>query len=232
MFLMRKFIFIFIPALLLFAFLFFLFFSSSREKNDADSFKEKSPKGEFSFGLNNIFITEEEIEMYEREISRDREEEGLSVEEIREAAIEKAIKEVVLDRYFKEKEITVSEEEKEEWLSSRIFTEDGVETEEEYFELMARRGISRAEVERKVVIDSKRSKAFNLIIRDIEVTEEEVFDYYLQRKEELEAEGASVASFEDVKGRAEAELRLILALEQLHKEIDEKRESLEIEILE
>jgi len=173
-------------------------------------------------------ITEEEIGTHMEEVTRDRAEENLSIEEIREAAIERAIRRVTLNSHFEEIGISVSEKEIEKAISSRIIAEDGVETEEEYFDLMARHGISRTKVKRDIGMDIKIDKFYLLIVQNVEVSEEEAFDFY----KELEEKGETLRPFEEIKEEIKDHLQEFIVTEEMIRILDDLRQQAEIEILE
>lgn len=178
--------------------------------------------------LSVVVITEENIAMHEREIARDKADENLSSEEIREQAMEKAIRREVANSIFKEKGITVSEEELEEELSLVILEKEGVETKEEFFDKMATLGFSEKEIVRDLKNDIKIEKALLLIIKDIEVTEEEAKSYYLYRKEKLEKEGVKLRPLEEIEDTIVKDVTHIFALEELLEKFEKKREEAEI----
>jgi len=196
---------------------------TSDVKNDTDAVKDSTV-----VIVNEKEITEEEIEAYAREVVRDRADENLSEEEIREDAIERAIRWAAIKNYLEKKGVTASEKEVLAELSLRMLEEEGVETDEEYFDLMAKKGYSREEVERNIKMDIKIGKAFNLILQDIEVTEEEAYQYYKQ----LEEEGADLVPFEEIKETAQEDVAHIMATDQLIRDFDKAREGVQVEIME
>ncbi len=175
--------------------------------------------------VNGIEVTEEEVEMYAEEIARDRAEENLSAEEIKELAIGKAIRVVVINDYFEKQGETITEGEIEEGLLLRVEEEPGVETIEEYFEAMAVKGISREEIEREISLVIKIVKLIDLMMEDLE--EEDLRDYYEERKEEAEKQGITLRPFEKIEDIAD-----VYATEIVLKALDEHQEKAEIEIME
>ncbi len=173
-------------------------------------------------------ITEEEVEMYMKMIIRDRAEEDLSDEEVREKAIEKATEAVFFNEYLDEKRITISEEEVEEELLLRVKNHSEVETKEEYFEIMATQGVSREEIERDINQTIKTDKLFDLLKKDVEISEEDVLQEYEHHRET----SGVILSFEVAKDMIKRRLTRTTIEEMIADELAGRKKNAEIKILE
>ncbi len=223
---MKKFIVISVSVLLLLAFLFFLLFFVLEENKLTETLR-KETEDNIALVVNDTPVTERELEEYIREIARDRFRENLSREEIRDLAIEKAIEAMLMDEYFKEKGVVVLGEEIEEEFLLRIKDLPGAETEEEFFEIMARQGFSREEIERDIKISIKTDKLFDLLEKNIDITEEDLLQEY-ERYKETER---MILSYEVVKSILERNLTRSIAEEMIADELDERRERVDVEIM-
>ncbi len=173
--------------------------------------------------VNSTPVTEKEIEMYMRTVALRRAEENLSSDRIREMATERAIREVIISDYFDEKELTVSEEEIEKELLSRINSHPEAETEEEYFEIMAMQGIDREQILKEAATTAKILKLVRIKME--ETTEEELLDYYAELAEEAKKQGIDLLPFEELEDIAE-----IYATRMVLGELDEYREKANIQL--
>ncbi len=178
--------------------------------------------------VNDKIITEEDLEEYMRQVARDKAEENLSREEIRELAIEKATETVLFNEYLDEKGIMVFEEEIEEEFLSRMDNYPGMETKEEYFFAMALYGFSQKEVETDITITIRTNKLFDLLEKDIEIPEEDV----LQEYELYKSTRKIYFAFQIVEKNIREELSKAIIKEMIADELDKRRKSAEIKIME
>ncbi len=216
-------------ALIVFLFLLFLVFPLGCES------VEKHPEEEITENIavvvNGMPITEREVEGHIRGITRDRAEEGLSDEEIREVAIEVAIKRVILEECLDEKGIVVTEAEVEEVILSYVADRLDIETKEDYFEFMAMQGLDQREVMEKTKIVIALDRLFEEMAKDIDITDEVAYQHYEQNKEIAEGEGETFPPFEKVKDFLKEELAVLYGTIAALDELDERREKAKVEIL-
>ncbi len=229
---MRKFIIISVSVLVSLAFLFFLLFFVFEENKLTETLRREVVEDDIVLVVNDTPVTERELGGYMREVSRDLFEENLSAKQIREHSIEQAIRTAIADDYFREKGITVSEEEVEEELFLYIGRHPSAETKEEYFELVAVEGFSRREIERRLLSDVRMKKLVEIMAKDIEITEEEALDYYKELEEREPEEGKVLKPLEEIEGLIKKNLAKARAREIIDDELDERREKAEVEILE
>jgi hypothetical protein len=223
---------IFAFVLFLLTFFFFYFFFVLEENKFLETIKRGEEKNDIALVVNDMPVTEEKIERYIQEISRNHFEENLSSEEARELAIEKAIREVIMTTYFAQKGITISKEEFEEELLWRINRREGVETKEEYYEVMAMQGISQVEAEKDITITAKKEKLITLLMQDIEITEKELFELF---SEELKKGGEDIDKmlipFGTIRDSVQEKRTREIAEEIMFNEIEQLQKEAEIEII-
>ncbi len=192
--------------------------------------EEKEEKENVAVIVNGIEITEEDLEKYIEDTVVYRAGEDLADEEIREEAIEEAIWTILEDQYFEEKGITVSEREISEELDFIISNHPDAETEEEFFEIMLTEGFTRREIERTLMYRIRAEKLGEIMAKDIEITEEQLFEYYKELEKKFE--GKPLKPFEEIKDILRENLAKSLAEETIYDEIEKRREEAEIEIME
>jgi hypothetical protein len=176
--------------------------------------------------VNGVEVTEKDIENYMREISRDRFEENLSYDEIRDYAIEDAIGFVVTGEYFKEKNIEISDEELDDEIREYILAEQGAETKEDFFRILERKGISRGEFLRNTILFLKNRKLTRIIAESIEVEEEDIVEKYDYYKNEFGDD--NFPSYDLVKEFIEKELAHKIAFDVIVDELNDKGREAEI----
>ncbi len=208
----------------LFAFL--LLFSLGCESKEEVSIPAKEDV--IALVVNGTEITERELEDYIAEIK----DENLTEEETRELAIERAIREVILFSYFEKQGVTASEEEIEKELFSVIEETEGVETEEEYFDLVVMKGYSERKIRVELAASASMKKLTLLIAENIEVTEEEALSFYKEEEARLEAEGVEeqLLPFEEIKDIVIEDIIVFHTLNRIREIITKERENAKVEI--
>ncbi len=182
-----------------------------------------------AFFVNNNPVTEIEIESYIREIIRDNFTENISMEGAREMAIEKIVKIIITNDYFDSQGIFVTEEDFENELLSLIINQPGVETEEEYFDIMAMQGFSREEVERNTIMSLKMNKLIYHLSQDVYIDEENIFQKYEQYKNN--SAGGMVLPLDMVEDIIKKELSEEIAEEKIIEEVEKLVREAEIKIV-
>ncbi len=189
--------------------------------------------------VNGNYVTYERLDRYVHRISRDRFDEDLSREELRENAKEKIIEEVVLEDFFSKNEIIITEEEIHDRYTRLIQSIAAVETREDYFSYREDRGFSRDETENYVERLVRNEKLIDAYINDyrddLEPTEDDIHNEYQKYYEEQKKIGADMENilvFENVK----EDIRLYLlrrnAVAKANEDFEEMKERADIVFLE
>lgn len=187
--------------------------------------------------VNGIPFTESEFEKIKEEVTRDLLKEGdsnLSPEKIRERAADMAARIVIRKEYFNEKGVTVSSEEIEDALMKVVANQPGVERKEEFFDLMKMSGIQPEEFERELIAEIKANKVRELLMREIEVEEEEIEEKYdhwkkaIDHTNEIEGRNITLLPMDDIRDLIIDEIKKEKVEEILLKEYDDRREATEI----
>jgi len=192
-------------------------------------FEGNNNKDKTLLSVNGVSLKEEEIDIFVQQVARDNLDEDLTLEETREKALEKAIRRILLNRYFKKRGIDVSTKEIEDMFSYFILQTPGAETKEDFFEIMGMRGFSRSEIKEEVVIKAKERKLIDRFLKDITVLEGDIEKRYREIKEKgKEIEGVDTLSYEKIKKEIKDDIAQERAKEKIIKELEEKRKSAEI----
>ncbi len=168
--------------------------------------------------VNGVEVTEEELEKYMGDARVYKAGEGLSGKEIRETAIEMAIKTIIEDQYFEEKGITASEEEIEEELNSLVSDYPDVQS-----------NFTRRHIERMLIYRIMVRKLAKTMAESIEITEEEALQYYKEWRKEI---GEDLPPFEEMKDIIEKHLAENQAGVMIYDELEKRREEADVQIME
>lgn len=178
--------------------------------------------------INDVPITEKDIEYYIKEVSRDYFEEKLNEEDLRIEAMKRAVGFIVINQYFEKKNIDITKEEIEREISSQIVNQEGIETKDEYFDFMRMRGFSREEVLRNIELFLKNNKLVQILAKDMKIDEDEVISRYNDYQEEFDEEEFLFPDIEEVKELIEKEIVVERANSIIAEEINEEGKNSEV----
>ncbi len=216
---MKKYIVIFAAAIIL---IFLGFYFYSKEGIDFSKNEEK-----LVLTIDGKNITERDIEYYIREASRDNFESDLSLEEIRDEAIDLAIMFVVVEKYYEKKNIHISDKEIEDQITRYMAAQPGIETREDFFRLVEMKGYSREEFLRDTEYFLKNRKLAAIIAEDIDISDEEALEEYTLLVKEYGDE-EFFPEFEDIKEIIKNQKAFDKAIEIITEEINEEEEKTDI----
>ncbi len=151
-------------------------------------------------------------------------------EELKDQAVEQAVQEILLTDLAKEKDVEVTEEDIQEF-TEELMTMYEVSTEEDLVSMLKEQGLKDKEemdtlFSKQVEID----KLIELYSEDIEVTEEEVENYYEVYKTQAQSSGQEVPPFEEIREEIRPTLIQERATELILEDVEEMKEDAEIEV--
>lgn len=182
--------------------------------------------------VNDTVFTYEEFENTSQQLVQEFEMYGMEAteEEIKEEVIQRLIQQALLGQHVAEKDLQVSQEELNQQVNE-IMAMLGVQNEEELLEQLKMQGIeSMGEFKDLLTFEIGINKLIDLYSKDIDISEEqlkEFYDDYAQQMEELEQD---VLLFEELKEDIRRELAYEEVTAILLSKIEELKEKAEIEI--
>ena len=159
----------------------------------------------------------------------------VSEEDIKEAAIDMAIEQLIFVSYAKKLNISITEKEIEDFYEEVISREQDIEDKEELFAEWEKEGFDRFEMERQVRIYLLSDKIYEKYADETVITEEdlkEAYSDYVSWMEEVGApEDEGIMPYEEIKGELEDFIIQEKTMEELEKDIEKFRNESKIEIL-
>jgi hypothetical protein len=166
--------------------------------------------------------TASQYEMYGMETTK---------KDLKDQAVEQAVQEILLAELAENKGVEVTDEDVQEF-TEELISMYGAADEEELVTMLKEQGLKDKEemdglFRKQVEID----KLIEIYSEDIEVTEDEVENYYQTYKEQAESSGQEVPALEEVREDIKLSLIQERATQLILEEIEKMKEDAEIEVL-
>ncbi len=218
---------------------FFWFLPEEQRRDKGDEEPTEEELADIYMVVNGNYVTHEKFDRYVQQVSRDRFEENLSREELREEAKTKIVEDLVLEDLFKEKEIIITEKEIQDRYNRFIQSIAAVETREDYLSYREDRGFPRKEtenyVERLARIEKLVDAYMNDYHEDLEPTEEDIhneYQEYYEEQKEKEESLENILVFENVKENIRSYLLRKNAVAKANEDFEEMEERANIIFIE
>jgi len=181
-------------SVILFAFTAYLLFVDEKEESD-----EQEEKQDYVLSVNGTGFTGEQVEKYKSEVARNLLRQGesdVSEERILDDAVKRITREVVSKNYYREKGVSVSQNEVEDIIRGYVSEYPGVERQDDFFRTMEMRGYKKEEIIRGTELLVSHDKAIFKLSQEMEITEDDVKEEYNKYVEMYD--GEDVLPLEDI----------------------------------